>query len=671
MPEKANQSGGISWSHTAVRSQTVEEYKADHGGKRPKFEVSTKGKHLRILTGANVTRKRDLTLRGMALGFWGGLKIAYQTIKIDPAGKERRRRNAVLTAGQKFDGGINKLVEDMVKGKDLSDKSWGLRGRMKFDERVEALYKQAKVLKAKGEFSDEDIAERFRINLMESLRVVQKESKPEDYKKVLRQITKDILPAFKELAGPPPAKDKLRKNKEMFSRLSPAELKEFHEKRTFKRSAVFVALLDVETFGCDKKKFDAFDGSHVLHDIYNGNLDLLKDSDGDVLGASEFNGDADAYGKWGACAPLYKRFGGNPAELQGTGGAAALRHWLDRTYGQGSGDTFFKHHPQFKNGANNENHRQALGAFILTGFEKYKGLGINQWDLNPANAIKKRDSELMRGFENYLKNAKRRREVDKGPSLKWLCDLEELQRDAQNKNFDAKTLRTKIKALVNKTMSSKSQVFVTKGGHEKFRKTFEMLAHSKILYEERSTKEILKDLDDLNKTQLLQVLNEGFSKAKSDLCEIIKTPLKQFGDITVARNQKRRHNIVLGHGLQDAYWGLDTGGIGYDAVQQYLKPTDVTVEQVELDGDDLRMIEKKLYDGGHDRHPPESGGRDSIPVGGDAWIQGPEYYFGEFDKFGLDQKIDIDTNEKNDIDPNEIIEVDPNEITDISTDKKI
>ena len=636
-----------SWNRTAVRSLTVREYQKDPNNPnkaRPKPEVLMKGDRFQIFTGAQVTRKRNLTFKGVLTAIYEAGKTWGKTFwffnaKVQNTGRKRRDRNAVLNAGQKFDRGVNKLVEDMANGEKMSD---GSPNQMEFKTRMDALYEQAKILKVRGKFSDDQIAERFRVNLMESLRALHGARGKAAHDKVLNDLTKNVLPKFKDFVGSPTT-DEITINETTINKdeavvadnLEVLGLQEMRqEEQTFNRSVVVAGLRDAATFGSDEKKFKAFGGSRILHDYYGGDADLLEAFNGDHLAAADFNGNADAYRKWGGCAPLYKEFGSDPDALAGKGGAKVLREWLNKTYGQGSGEMFLEEYRMYKAGVNIKQGLPELGASIQRELGDYKGLGYNHLDLKPANAFSRPNDNLLNSFGKYFDKAGLSSAFKSGPTLKWLVDIETLRRKANDNDYDEDTLRNEIKDLarkIQKTTASKSQpqptglsdlkddididrkferkyvdqaektsdVNVSDFAREQFQREIARQAKYKFKEKKPTFADSLNSLNGLKKDQLLKVLNKGLLKADDELRNILRTPLSDFGDKNVANKKTRLHNRHAARLIDNAY-GLR---VGKGPVRRRLESKrkealDDNRDKTRIDGRDLRIIEKELHEEG-------------------------------------------------------------------------
>ena len=628
-----------SWNRTAVRSLTVREYKMnDPNNARPKPEVLMKGDRFQIFTGAQVTRKRNLTFKGVLTAIYEagktwGKSIWFFNAKVYNTGRKRRDRNAVLNAGQKFDRGVNKLVEDMANGEKMSD---GSPDQMTFNTRTEVLYKQAKILKARGPFSDDQIAERFRVNLMESLRVLHAARGKAVHDKVLKDLTQNVLPKFEKFVGSPAKDEDADKDqKAVPGQIGRLGLQEFREEQTFDRSVVVAGLRDAATFGSDEEKFKAFGGSRILHDVYKGNTDLLQASGGDVLAASGFNGDADAYRKWGGCAPFYKKFRGNSEALAGQDGAKVLRAWLNKTYGQGSGDAFFDEHRKHQNGITDEKDLHTLGILIQTELEDYKGLGFNKLDLKSDNVVNGLNTPLSYKFDRFVKTVKKGEAFGNWPAVQGLRELETLRGKAAANAYDKDTLRTKIKDWAEKFMApdSASKSAEPNDAKDDIKDDIKIKFDQKYATEADQTSDVcisteakkvfrraiakkqadysqgqkiptmaksLDDLKGLDKDQLMEVLNKGLFKAYNELHTTVQSVLDDFGKIRVAKNNRRTHNRYMARLIDDAY-GLDPQtGTSIKQVNQRRRSKrtealDENVDKTRIDGRDLRIIEKEMY----------------------------------------------------------------------------
>ena len=601
-------SGGRSWSEKAVRSQTVADY-VEKKGRRPEPKVLKEGNRFRILTGAQVTRKRKLNLKGTFIAFREGSKTFFKSIaprkSIRRTAKQRRDRNAVLNAGQKFDGGINKLVEDMAKGENMLGKS---RGRVKFDKRMEALYEQAKTLKARGGFSDADIAERFRTNLMESLQVLQQEGSKEDYERVLKQLTQEVLPQFEWSVGSPAtdknaANNPANKQHDLVMRgLEVGGLddpEEHRREQEFNRSVVVAGLRDVATFGYDKKNFEAFGGSRLKHDAFGGDPDAMETFRNDPAAYRSFNGNQDAFKKWGGCGPLYEKFGGNPAALKGEVGAAALRDFLNDTYGPGRGDAFLEAHGRLQKGVDPERGLYTLGLIIQNELGEYQGLGYDHLDLKLDNVVNGPDTPLKAAFDDLLKMAKTGEAVGNWPVLECLRDLETLRGNPDS--YDEDTLRQKIKDVAQKVMMPDSAIYVPSGAKTQFQKQIaEQAGYSYNIFDP-SMKDSLDHLEALDTLDLLKVVSEGLEKVDKALRGTIRTVLADYGKRSAAENTNRLHNLRIGQLIENAYGGDGNAGIGKKMVNWRLDAKGGKIDKVTLDEHDLRIIEKELYKEGHVR----------------------------------------------------------------------
>lgn len=626
--------GGTSWSKkdTGGISQTVADYRKKHRGARPTPEFEKVGNDFRILTGAQVTRKRAWTRKGIAHGLWGGFKTFVQTVStarywIEGAGNARRRKNAALNAGQKFDGGINKLVEDLAKGKNLlkTKTKWS---DTEFEQRVAELHDYAETLKEKGGFSDAQIAERLTANLMESLEVLrQKGGDRTVYDRVIRDLTQHILPSFEQFALSP-VPDQLDKIFDNMYRLEGGRAQD--EAKYAFNGAVVATLRNVATFGSDTKKFKAFGGSRLKHDAFGGDPNALKTFNDDPATYQRFDGNYkewdQCYKQWGKCRLLYERFGGNPAELEGEQGAAALRGWLNETFGRGSGDAFLQQYSysRYRNGVP-EHLLKDLGRDLQIELVPYRSLPYSRLDIKKIeNLMGRRNERLRKDFEASL---------DRGvyddtarDSLRWLRDLEDLRGRA--KSLNDKQLLKEIRVLAKPMKSIGKADFskpTGKAGKADLPKKvgkyddlnirgpnvtkFQKLIAEEAGYDFKKKKptfpQSLDHLERLDRKGLERVLDEGFGdmgmspSPAYDSATIIDGRFKAFEDRCEAAAQERDPNEA--NDATIAYYK-------YAINQRYQKPNgppigDALVEERlrskrgnnrVLTNRDLRIIETKL-----------------------------------------------------------------------------
>ena len=683
--------GDTSWSKDAIRSKTVREYQKDNKTLlRPPAEFEKAGDHIRILTGANVTRKRRLTPRGVASAIMQGSATVVCTFS--KTGRKRRRRNAELNAGQKFDAGINKLVEDLAKNEDMWAKT---SGRTEFGKRMDALYEQAEILKANGGFNDADIAERFRVNLMESLQMLQHEVKPADYLRVLNDLKQKILPRLEQYVGSP-AIDKKKAEKiaendkeqkiagamkeidTVMTGLAKAGLgrNDFRKKLAFHRSVVVAGLRDVATFGSDIKKFDDFGGSHLLHDLYRGDAGLMQDFKGDHAGAWAFDLDIKAYKQWGGCKALHRSFRGKLGKLKGQDGGRALRDWIKLEYPArktNTGNVFLKKHREYRQGVNDPGALSRLGVALQEEFEIYWGQDHNGLDFTVDNVINGPGEDLKNDFKDFVSNAKSGQAAGMLPTLGWLRELRDVRQyvnDVHKDSLDKRGLRNDIKKLARNAYSQGpgpnevkddigdafQQKYVSEAaetsdlnldGNDKtsFQRAIAKAAGKEFVPRKQTLADSLKQLDGLNKDQLIKVLNEGFTAAEKTLSGTLTGAVTEFENIAVARRKNGYQNTFFMGCIKNAYGGddRDRGSIdslysddqrlGSEMAVWRLKSKN---DDTPTDGRDLRIKEKELYELGYVYKAPKVQEHD-IKV--DA---GPELIFDPPERNKENEKIDLD-----------------------------
>ena len=626
----------FSWSREAVRSLTVREYQNDPNNPnkaRPKPEVLMKGNQFRIFTGAQVTRKRKVTRKGTWIAFREGAKTFFKSLRfrskeVRNTARKRRDRNAVLNAGQKFDRGVNKLVEDMIKGEVKLDTT---SGRAAFKTRTDALYEQAKILKARGPFSDEEIAERFRVNLMESLRVLHAARGKAVHDKVLNDLTKNVLLAFEQFVGSPAddqrdANNPNRRQHDLVTaglRLGGQGYPEmFRNVQKFNRSVVVAGLRDASTFGSDEKKFKAFGGSRLKHEAFGGDQNAMETFHNDPAAYQRFKGDYQkwdqCYKQWGQCRSLYERFGGSPAELEGDKGAAALRGWLNKTFGKGSGDAFLQKNSRYKDGISGASLKD-LGRDLNIDLVPYRSLPYCRLDFKVKNLMGKRNERLRRDFEASLD----RGVYDDTPrdSLKWLRDIEDLRGRA--KDLDDAQLRKEIRALAKPMKSTGKVGFSKKVGKyddlnidgpncTKFQKLIAEGAGYEFKKGQTKFAQSLDHLEKVDRSGLEKLLGEGFGdigmspSPAYDSARIVGTRFDAFTTRCEAAAQERDPNgsndatiAYYKNVINRRYQKPNGPPIGDQLVEERL--TSKQEDNRVLTDQDLRIIEKQLYERGYVR----------------------------------------------------------------------